>query len=222
MFLRYPGRVARSTRASARFSCLWLALCAIAPALHGAGARHVFVPDPDREGAAMLQGSTWIGVGPGFTLRVQRIDERQRLAFIEKLTGVRTDPFATPAGATPRFLTFVMELENNGAGSLDFRAQQCWLVTNRKEFSSPMGMDTLRGTYGLVGEEPGPAYERVGSAFLPATRTLEPGQSLAGLAVYNAFHPATRRYKVEIQITTSSGNAVTVSAPYKRVKQAQD
>jgi hypothetical protein len=41
---------------------------------------------------------------------------------------------------------------------------------------------------------------------------------MAGLLVYNMIKAGTRRYKVDIQITTASGDVVPVTAPYRRVK----
>ena len=200
--------------------CLLLVLCC---ALSAAAAEkqkndYVFVDDPEADGAAMLSGSTWVGLGPGFTLRLQRVDETQRRAYIQKVTGVATDPFASPPDQEPRFLSFLMQLENNGAGSLVFRSAQCWLVTNKAEHLNPIGMDMLRATYTVMEAEISPAYERVGSAFVPSNRTLDPGESMAGLLVYNMVKSGTRRYKVDIQITTPSGDVVPVTAPYRRVK----
>jgi hypothetical protein len=179
----------------------------------------LFVPDPEAPQAAMLSGSTWVGVGPGFTLRVQAIDEAQRQAFIRQVAGLETDPFATPPGQAPRFLTFLAQLENNGSGTLVFRAPQCWLITNRNEHLSPIGMESLQATYGVMGQSMSPAYEHVGSAFLPTARDLGPGDSLAGLLVYNMFKPQTKRYRLEIQITTPSGDVVPITAAYRRVRQ---
>jgi hypothetical protein len=200
--------------------CLFLALCCVVSATTAdkKEKEYAFVPDPDADGAAMLTGSTWVGLGPGFTLRLQRVDEAQRLAYIEKVTGVATDPFRSPPDQEPRFLSFLMQLENNGAGSLVFRSAQCWLVTNKAEHLNPVGMDTLRATFAVMEAEVSPAYERVGSAFLPTDHTLDPGESMAGLLVYNMVKPGTRRYKVDIQITTPSGDVVPVTAPYRRVK----
>ena len=170
----------------------------------------------------MLSGSTWLGLGPGFTLRVQRVDEAQRLAFIEKVTGIATDPFATPPGQEPRFLSFIAQIQNNGAGGLVFRAQQCWLVTNKKEHLNPIGMESLGATYSVMGGEMSPAYKATTSAFLPASRTLMAGESMAGLLVYNMFKPGTRKFKLDIQITTPSGDVVAIKTPYKRIKLEQD
>lgn len=196
---------------------LLLAACA-GKVLAGAPAGFEFVPDPGAGTTAILSGSTWIATGPEFTLRLQRIGEPERRAFIEKATGSRTDPFASPPDRPPGYVTFVMQLENNGGGSLVFRAQQCWLVTNRKKILSPIGAEGLRASYGLLGREMGPAYESGLSAVVPTTRTLEGGESLAGLLVYRAFDPATKRYRLEIQITTANGDVTMITAPYRRLK----
>jgi hypothetical protein len=196
--------------------CL-LSLCVPGPTADKAK-RYEWLPDPGVNGAAMLSGRTWLGHGPGFTLRLQRLDEAERASYIEKVTGVATDPFATPPGRRPRFVTFLMELENNAEGHLMYRAQQAWLVTSRKEFFTPLGMDTLRATYGMVDREMSPAYARVGEAFVPTDHTLNAGEVLAGLLVYRAPEPGTRRYRLEIQITTPSGDVATVVAPYRRSK----
>jgi hypothetical protein len=185
----------------------------------GEPAEFVFVPDPGADGAAILSGATWTATGPDFTLRVQRIGEDERRAFIEKITGSPTDPFASPPDRPPGFVTFVMELENNGAGNLVFRSQQCWLVTDRNEILHPIGMEGLRARYGLVGREMGPAYDRSVTAVVPTTRTLYAGDSLTGLLVYRAFKPKTKRYRLDIQITTASGDVSRVTIPYRRIKK---
>ena len=205
----------------ARITLALVLLLSCAVAIAGTPAEYLFVPDPEADGAAMLSGSTWTGLGPGFTLRVQRVDEAQRLAFIKKVTGVATDPFATPPGQSPRFIGFLAQLENNGAGSLVFRSQQCWLVTNKHEHLKPIGMASLGATYSVMGGEMSPAYKSVGDAFMPATHTLLPGESMSGLLVYNMFKPSTRRYKLDIQIITPSGDVVPITASYRRIKVKQ-
>jgi hypothetical protein len=199
--------------------CLVLALCCASSSLAGEPPEFVFVPDPDVDGAAMLSGATWVATGPDFTLHIQRIGEEERRAFIEKITGSPTDPFASPPGKPPGFVTFVMELANQGAGNLVFRSQQCWLVTDKHEILHPIGMEGLRARYGLVGQEMGPAYERSVTAVIPTTRTLYTGDSLAGLLVYRAFKPKTKRYRLDIQITTASGDVSKVIIPYRRIKK---
>ena len=203
-------RAARATL----LGCAWVTAVALA----ADPADYAFVPDPEAEGASPLSGATWTAVGPGFTLHLQRIDEAQRQAFIEKVTSVASDPFAAPRGARPRFLTFVLELENSGSGPLEFRAQQCWLVTNRRQYLNPLTLETLRADFSLVGGELAPVYERTGAAFIPPERLLAPGERLVGLLVYNMPEPETRRYKVEIQVTAPTGDVGLLSAPYRRVR----
>jgi hypothetical protein len=198
-------------------ACVVLALCCAASPAAAASSEFEFVPDPDAT-SALLSGSTWIATGSDFTLRLQRLDEQERRAFIEKTTGSPTDPFASPPGRKPGFVTFVMQLENNGASNLEFRSQQCWLVTNKNEILHPIGSEGLRARYGLVGREMSPAYESSLVAVMPTTRTLYPEESLAGLLVYRAFKPSTKRYRLDIQITTPNGDVALITLPYRRVK----
>jgi hypothetical protein len=193
-------------------------LCCALPSAAGAPTDYVYVPVPEGYEAATLSGDTWVGVGPDFTLRVQRIEANERRAFIEKITGTPTDPFASPPDRPSSYVTFLMELENQGGTSLLFRSQQCWLVTSRNEHLGPISMEGLRARYGLVGGEMSSVYKRSVSALVPTTRRLEAGESLAGLLVYRTSKPNPRRYKLEIQITTANGDVTTITAPYRRVK----
>ena len=167
----------------------------------------------------MLSSATWVATGSDFTLRLQRIDEAARQAYIDKVTGSKTDPFASPPGQPPGFVTFVMQIENNGGGTIVLRSQQCWLVTDKNEILHPVGMEGLRARYGMANRELGPAYERSLEAVIPTTRTLYPGESVAGLLVYRAFKPKTKRYKLDIQITTPNGDVALITAPYRRIKK---
>jgi hypothetical protein len=65
----------------------------------------------------------------------------------------------------------------------------------------------------------GPAYDRSVTAVVPTTRTLYAGDSLTGLLVYRAFKPKTKRYRLDIQITTASGDVSKVTIPYRRIKK---
>jgi hypothetical protein len=202
-----------------KIPCILFALGCALPSAGGAPTEYVYLPNPEGDDAAMLSGETWVGVGPDFTLRVQLIDEDERRAFIEKVAGYPTDPFASPPDRPSGYVTFVMELENQGGASLLFRAQQCWLVTSKNEHLDPISMEGLRARYGLVGGEMSSVYARSVTALLPTTQTLEAGESLAGLLVYRISKPNPRWYKLEIQITTANGDVTTITAPYRRVKQ---
>ncbi len=201
-------------------------LLVILPALVASGATAIalelpFVPNPTADGAAELVGSTWVQTGPGFTVRVQHVDPAQRLAYIENVTGLSTDPFASRSGETPRYETFLLQLENHGSGPVVFRSQQCWLKTNKTEFLTPLPMEMLRTTYGMVGQELRPAYERAGAAVLPTTHDLLPGESLAGLLVYRRFKPKTKSFFLKFQLTAPSGDVFRMKMPYRRLKEKE-
>lgn len=185
-------------------------------------ARYVFEPDPTAEGAALLSGSTWIAAGAGFTLRLQQITPRQRLEFIEKRTGVATDPFASPPGQPDRFLAFVLQLQNNGGDTLTFRSQQAWMITDKNEHNNPLGMDTLRSNFSVMGGEMSPAYERVTQAFIPSSANIAGGESMVGVLIYRQFKATTKRFKIEIKLTTADGEVSTVTTPYRRRKLKPD
>ena len=202
-------------------SVLLLSIVGTLPCVAGEPKEFVFVPDPEAAQSAMLSGETWVATGTDFTLRLQKIDDQERRAYIEKVTGSATDPFASPPGQRPGYVTFLMQLENHGAGVLNFRSQQCWLVTNRNEHLHPIGMEGLRAEYGMVGRDLGPAYERSLEAVVPTSRLLEAGRTLAGLLVYRAFKPSTRRYRLDIQIAAGTGDVAWISAPYRRIRKEQ-
>jgi hypothetical protein len=203
-----------------RYILYVLMVCLATPRVAASEASELgFLPDPLGDTTAILSGSTWIGTGPDFTLRLQRIDADERRAFIEKVTGSATDPFASPPDQRPGFVTFVMQLENQGAGSLVFRSQQAWLVTNKTEYLKPISMEGLKARYGLVGAQTTPAYENSFGAVVPTTVDLVAGQTLVGLLVYRAFKPKTKRYRLDIQLITGSGDAVMITLPYQREKK---
>ncbi len=180
-----------------------------------------FVPDPDAKDAAPLSGSTWVELGPGFRLQLQQVDEAERLAYIKNVTGLAIDPFAAPGDQAPRFETFLMQIENVGAGTLVFRSQQCLLVGSIAEILKPFAMETMRTTYGMLGQKMQPAYQRAGPALMPTTRDLAAGESVAGLLVYTKVKRKTKRFHLEIQITTSAGDVTIVNAPYRRLKKKE-
>jgi hypothetical protein len=180
-----------------------------------------FVPDPDAQDAATLSGSTWVELGPGFTVRVQQINGAERLAYIENVTGLAIDPFAAPGDEAPRFESFLLQIENAGAGRLVFRSHQCLLKGGNAEILTPFAMETMQTTYGMMGQKMQPAYQRAGPAMLPTTRELAAGETLAGLLVYPKVKPRTKRFRLEIQITTSAGDVVLVEAPYRRLKKKE-
>jgi hypothetical protein len=181
-----------------------------------------FEPDPAAKEAPTLQGSTWVETGEGYAIRLQRISESERQAFLLRSTGLATDPFATRPGHPPRFLTFVLEIENRTEGELALNPLDCWLMTNRKRIETPLGVTDLSFEYHVVGADLPPAYEKVGQVLLAHPVIVAPGGSLHGLLVYRSVDPKTKAYHVEVQLTMPDGNVIRFSAPYRRVKNKQD
>jgi hypothetical protein len=196
-------------------------ICAPPPALAGSKppAIEVFVPDRDAEGAPELRGATWLQYGKEFVIRLQQISDAERQAYIEKATGIPTDPFAGRPGVRPRFVAFVLEIENLGEGSLHMNPAHCWLSTNRSKIETPMGLTDLSFAYRVAGQDLPPAYEKVGPLLLDRPVVVPPKESVHGLLVYHNVEPKTRSYKVDVQLTMPDGDVVRFSAPYRRAKR---
>ena len=177
------------------------------------------VPDPDAPGADRLVGSTWVAEGEGYALRLQRLNAAQRLAYIEHVTGVTTDPFASRPDQPQAFVSFVLEIENNGDQLLQFNPRKCWLITSKKDIQSPLAMTDLAFQYRTIGKELPPVYELVGAALFEHTVELYPGKSRAGLLVFREVPSNTRRYSVDAQIVLGNGSVGKVSGFYDREKK---
>jgi hypothetical protein len=215
--LCYPFRVTRLFLPRST-TCFLVWIAAIAAGVT-TGSAAEFLPDATAEGAMPLSGETWELAGPGYVVRVQLIDDAGRQAYLRRVTGMPTDPFASPPDRPPGFITFLLQIENQGEGDLVFQAQNCWLVTDKQEHLYPVGMEGLRATYGMLGRELTPAYERAQSALLENAFTLRPEGSVAGLLVYRAVKPKTRRIQLDLQLTSSTGDVIRLHAPYLRPKK---
>lgn len=177
-----------------------------------------FEPDSSAEGAPELNGSTWLLEGEDYAIRLQKIDEAERLAFIQRSTGLATDPFAGRPDRPPRFLSFLLEVENRTAGELALNPLDCWVMTNRKRIETPLGLTDLSFEYQVAGADLPPAYEHVGRVLLTYPVTVEAGGSLHGLLIYRAVEPKTKRFHVDVQLVLPNGDVVRLAAPYRRVK----
>jgi hypothetical protein len=175
-----------------------------------------YVPDPDDDEAPPLRGATWVDEGPGYAIQFQQIDEAERRAYLSRI-GTETDPFAAPPDAGARFLTFALLVENRSGGDLVFQPQNCWLTTNSNEILYPIGIEGLRSTYQMLELDLPPAYETSAPALLENATTLDPGQTLSGLLVYRHPKRQTRRFRVDVQLTSPAGDVVRFSAPYRRL-----
>jgi hypothetical protein len=176
-----------------------------------------FVPDPAAGGELELRGHTWVAETADYTVDLQQIDHRQRLAYIKHTTGLGTDPFVGPPEKDRRFISFVVRVENRGEGSLSFNPNNSVLRTNRSSgIQTPMTLYDLSFAYRLVDSELPPAYERVGAALLENPRILRPGESTSGLLIYRAAHRKTKTYHVQLELTLPSGDVASFLAPYRR------
>ncbi|HXV74867.1 MAG TPA: hypothetical protein VD788_01000 [Candidatus Polarisedimenticolaceae bacterium] len=176
----------------------------------------LFVPDLDRAGELTLEGATWARKATDHTVLLRPLDDRERLRYIENRTGVAVDPFSTPPGRQPRYLTYLLVIENRGDSEVGFNALDCWLKTNRDEIRTPVGLTDLSFDYQLAGLTLPAAYERIATALLEGGRIVRPGETISGLLVYHVTHPRTKRFRIEVDLIPSSGEVIRFSAPYRK------
>jgi hypothetical protein len=199
-----------------------LASLAVGAGCLAASARNrPFVPDPDADQAPVLQGSTWVTEGPSYALRLQRLSEAERLAYLEKVTGVQIDPFASPPDRETRFMSFLLHIENRGESALEMNPIHCWLKTNKGELQTPLGLNDLGFFYRVAGGNLPPAYVRVQPALLESTRTIYPGDSIHGLLIYRELESNNKNFRVDVQLSLPNGETERFSAPYRRLKKGE-
>jgi len=177
-------------------------------------------PFPEKKGAPALQGSTWFQEGELYAIRLQRLTDEERQAYIKITTGLPTDPFATKPGHEPRFLSFLLEIENRSDGGIDLNPFNCWLMPSNSKVRNPLGLTDLSFSYHMAGADLPEAYEKVGSVLIDQPKTILAGSSFHGLLVYRNLESKPRAYHVDVQLTLPTGNLARFSAPYRRVKQA--
>jgi hypothetical protein len=178
----------------------------------------VFEPDLEAAEGLVLQGETWTREDELVAIYLREIDQQERLKYIEGATGLTIDPFAAPPDKDPRFLSFLLVIENRGDTAVGFNALDCWLKTNRQKIETPLGLTDLSFDYHMAGVELPPAYERISPLLLEGARTIIPGDSLSGLLVYHVVDPKTRRYYVDVDLIPPSGDILRFRAPYRREK----
>jgi hypothetical protein len=181
-----------------------------------------YEPDRDRAEAVALQGATWSQKTETHRILLREVDAGERLRFIESRTGHSIDPFAEPPGQQPRFLSYLLVIENLGDAAFGFNALDCWLKTNRQEILTPIGLTDLAFDYQLSGRPLPQAYERVSTVMLEGARTIEPGDSLSGLLVYHIVNKRTKRFFVEVDLIPPSGDVIRFRAPYRRRRDDGD
>ena len=185
-----------------------IALCALGGA---ASAAPAFVPDAqvDTKAAASaprLSGSTWIAEQGAVTLRVQLVDDADRLRYLEHVTKLPVDPFASPPGKEGRFLNFAVELENRDAGSVSFNPRDVWLHDDRSPGPAAVfGISDLASAYRLAELEFPAAYEHAERAVLEQPVVVAAGGTLRGLLIYRDRSPKARRLRLTLNWTAADG-----------------
>ena len=121
----------------------------------------VFEPDLESAEGLVLQGKTWTREDELFAVYLREINQQERLKYVQGATGLAIDPFAAPPGKDPRFLSFLLVIENRGDAAIGFNALDCWLKTNKQKIETPLGLTDLSFNYHVAGVELPPAYERI-------------------------------------------------------------
>jgi hypothetical protein len=178
-----------------------------------------YEPDMEDSPSSVLQGSTWVGGGGDWKFWLKELDDAERLNFIERTTGVAVDPFRGRPDQSPAYHTFLLVLENNATGSLSFNPQSCWLETNNNKIHVPRGASDLSFNYHVSGRQFPVAYEKVVEALFDQARTIEPGQRVSGLLIYDRVAPRTKRWQVGLRLILPDGERGAFNAPYRRVKR---
>ena len=181
----------------------------------------VYEPHPDAKNAPSLSGETWEKKGDLYVIRLQKLTDDERLAYIQRMTGLATDPFAAKPGHEPRFYGFLLEVENHGEGSIDLNPFNCWLMPSNAKVRNPIGLTDLSFTYHMAGADLPPAYEKVGEIIIDEPKVIHAGRTFHGLLVYRALEKTPRSFHVDVQLTLPDGNVARFRAPYRRLKIKQ-
>jgi len=198
--------------------CGFCVFCCVVAA--GSSDVPVFVPAAETEGAPELDGATWVGAGPMHSIRLTRIGNEARQAYIRESIGSDTDPFTSRPDQPEGHLTYLLQISNPGDSALIFNAGHCWLFTG-KEIRTPLGPADISFAYKVAESGFPPAYENVGRVLLHGTQMIDPGKSIHGLLVYRAPKQGTRKFKVDVQLSLGTGDIVKFSAPYRRMTKKE-
>jgi hypothetical protein len=187
-----------------------------APARSSPAADERFVPDAENAGSMTLAGRTWSASAAGVDVRLQRLTDDERTAYIEHVTGERIDPFRSPGGEAAGFETFLLRVRNLGDDGVSFNPSECWLSAGQRDVLLPLGLDDLGALYRQFEGDLPEAYDRVRSALLDTRATLAHGDAVSGLLVYRGLEPRTKRFHVDVKVVLPSGDVVQTSAPFRR------
>jgi hypothetical protein len=176
-----------------------------------------FEPDALGAATAQLEQTAWVQRTPDYAVRLRRVESAERREYLRRQAGAWVDPFASPDNGAERFLTFLIEVANHGANTLLLHCDGFRLVTSsRGAIITPIGLEALQSAYGLLGREVPEAYLKARPALLEGSRMLAPGESLSGLLVFSPVTARTKSFRVELHFILPNGEAVSMSAPYRR------
>ena len=207
-----------------RFATFWALGVGLVLALAGAVAAPAdepaagwgFVPaEPDSDGP-VLQGTTWVSQSLGHGIWFKHLDDDERLAYLERQTGVAVDPWATPEGKEPRFMSFLLILENSSDVRMEFNPLHSWLMTNKQDIQTPMNLTDMSFDYRFNNQDLPEAYEKVRPVLLGETRTVEVGEKISGLLVYKVVRSRTKNFTIDVRLTLHNGDVVRFAARYRR------
>jgi hypothetical protein len=203
---------------NSRFLPLAILACFLSPVPAAEEQPAIWVPDTEAEDAPLIDDTTWLNHGPLYSIRLTRIGTEARRAYIRKVIGSETDPFASPPDSVKKYFSFLLQIENRGEGAIMFNPMHCWLMTNKKEIQTPVGLSDLSFLFKVVDQQFPPAYDKIAPLLLDEPRMVEPGEMIHGMLVYKPFKkPKTKAFNVDVQLSLPSGDVVRLSAPYRRL-----
>jgi hypothetical protein len=178
-----------------------------------------FIPDPEMAKGATLDQTTWKLETDTFRVHLQRLNNEQRLAAIKHLSGLEIDPFAQRPGQPPNFQTFLLILTNHTEESLFFNTSKCWFKPNTAHLETPLNLQRVRSIFRTSGLEMPGAYEKLDRVLLNGETLLQPGETVTGMLVYKFPSPRIKRFTIDVPLTLSRGDGVSLRAGWRRIKE---
>ncbi len=195
-------------------------LLAAAPASAGKPKEDpVYEPDLARAPAAQVEDGVLVLSAKGLVARLAPVEGRARLDFLRARAGMDEDPFEPSPGRPRGFLTWVLVLENTGETPVIFQPQRATLETDSKDFRNPLDTAAVQSAYEMLDRPMPAAYAALPKVLWEVERTIPPKKSMAALLVYRAPDPRTWGFVIEIPVTDLRGDAIAVTAPFRRVKK---
>lgn len=151
-------------------------------------------------------------------LRLERLDDAARLAFVRERTGATGDPFSAAPGHGPGFLTFRLKVANESGGLAIFESQTCQLESRPEDARAPLDVATITAAYASIDRDPPQIFERLRPFLFDGTVFLEPGHEAEGLLVFRPHPGNPKRFSVVVPVTRADGARTVLKAAYRRRK----